>query len=60
MRSRPPWPSLNSAAVSRPPPAVAAIVGWVAGWSTTARWVHSIRSLEVARWQTSPLWYTAR
>src|SRR5215213_7000706 len=50
MRSWPPWPSLNSAEVSRPPPPVAAMVGWVAGWSMTTRWVHCIRSAEVARW----------
>jgi hypothetical protein len=56
MRSWPPWPSLNSAAVSRPPSRVAAMVGWVAGWSMTAWWVQVIKSAEVARWQTSPLW----
>jgi hypothetical protein len=36
------------------------MVGWVAGWSMTARWVQVIRSIEVARWQVSSSWYTAR
>ena len=33
-----------------------AMVGWVAGSSMTARWVQVIKSIEVAKWQTSSLW----
>ena len=55
-RSRPPWPSSNSAAVTSPPSGATAIVGWVAGSSTTARCAHVTSSVEEARWHTLPLW----